>query len=487
MSAPDGREPLYLAIDQGGHASRALVFDRRGLACAKGLKTVGERRAQPGWVEQDPEELVASVRDAIAEALAALGPRASRIAAAGLATQRSSVVCWDRETGAALSPVLSWQDRRAHEWLAQFSGRAEEIHRATGLMLSAHYGASKLRWCLDHLPEVSAAHARGRLALGPLASFLLFRLLEERPLLVDPANAARTLLWNLTTLDWDPRLTGLFGVPAECLPRCVPTRHAFGTLRADGVGVPLTIADGDQAAALFAYGEPHANTAYLNMGTGAFVQRTCGHYPGDRPRLLTSVVYHDGTELTYVLEGTVNGAGAALAWAGATLGLADIETQLPQWLARDTEPPLFLNGVSGLGAPFWVADFPSRFVGSGEPWQQALAVAESIVFLIRANLDEMKSFASPVEQIFVTGGLSEYDDLCQRLADVSAMPVYRPTEREATARGTAYLLAACPAEWPEPEIGLWFQPRPNPALADRYRRWRELLEQALRETGSARG
>lgn len=477
--SPEGDGPLYLALDQGGHASRALVFDHNGAVRAKGLCELNVAHPRDAWVEQDPEAMVGSIRRAIAQALDVLGERRAAISAAGLATQRSSVVCWDRITGAPLTPVISWQDRRAHAWLKGFNGHAEEIHRRTGLMLSAHYGASKLRWCLDHLPEVKQAQDRGRLAFGPLASFLLFRLLRERPLLADPANAGRTLLWNLASRDWDPVLLALLGIPPAALPRCVPTRHAFGTLELDGRAIALTIASGDQSAALFAAGEPRPDIAYINLGTGAFVQRALGHDPGYHPRLLTGIVRHDGAELTYVLEGTVNGAGAALDWIGEELGITDIEAQLPRWLAEESESPLFLNGVSGLGAPFWVADFASRFVGEGEDWQKVVAVAESIVFLLQANLDEMRALAPPTTQLVVTGGLSWYDGLCQRLVDLSGLPAYRPAEYEATARGTAFLLAGCPKDWLEPEPGQWFTPRANAALAARYRKWWRLIEDAV--------
>lgn len=477
LTAPSPN-PLYLCIDQGGHASRALVFDGRGVRLASSLRDVGVRYPQPDWVEQDPEELVASLHAVIAETMNALGDRVDRIVNAGIATQRASIVCWDRRTGEALSPVISWQDRRAHAWLFRFSSNVSEIHQRTGLRLSAHYGASKLRWCLDHLPAVSEAQRAGYLAMGPLASFLLFRLLEKKPLLADPANAARTLLWNIRTQDWDPRLLGLFGIPVESLPRCVPTRHDFGTLAIMERRIPLAIATGDQSVALFALGAPRPDTVYINMGTGAFMQRAFDRVP-EAAGLLSGIVYQTAEQAVFVLEGTVNGAGAALRWAEKEWGMEDVETQLPAWLTRAGDIPLFLNGVAGLGAPFWIADFTSRLIGAGYPWQRVCAVAESIVFLLQVNLEIMRNFSPAPVRIIVTGGLARFDAICQRLADLSGLPVYRSAEHEATARGTAYLLAGLPRSWPEEQSEAGFKPKPNPPLRQRYQRWCAAMHHVL--------
>ncbi len=475
----DPLQALYLALDQGGHASRALVFNHRGQLQARAVVETAEQRFPPDRVEQDGEELAASLLRAAEEAVVSLGGRAANIAAAGLATQRSSTVCWDRESGAPLSPVLSWQDRRAHDWLQQFAPEAEKIRARTGLVLSAHYGASKLRWCLDHLPAVASARDTGCLAMGPLASFLLFRLLRERPLLVDPSNAGRTLLWNLDRGDWDDDLIKLFGILRAVLPACVPTRHGYGTLTVRGREIPLTVLNGDQSAALFAFGRPHASTAYINLGTGAFVLRALGEMPARRPRLLCSVAWRDSGAPVYVIEGTVNGAGSALEWAAQQLGVTEVERQLAGWWKTETAPPLFLNGVSGLGAPFWVPDFESRWIGAGTPAARVVAVAESILFLIQRNLEEMKKSFSQFEQIFVSGGLSMNDVLCEKLANLAGLPVYRPVEHEATARGLAWQVSGCPADWPEQELGRWFRPAEDSALRERYAKWGREMADAL--------
>ncbi len=470
---------LYLAIDQGGHSTRALAFDGQGALVAAAKDRCAVSQPRPHWVEQGIDAVLASVERALAQLIEALGEQRHAIAAAGLATQRSSIACWDCVNGAALSPVISWQDTRARRWLEQFVAQAPEIEHITGLRVSAHYGASKLRWCLDNVATVQAAHSAGRLAWGPLASLLLFRLLHEKPLATDPANASRTLLWNLSSRDWDDRLLALFGLPREPLPQCRPSAWPFGTFHYKGGETPLTLVTGDQSAALFAFGEPQLDTAYINIGTGAFVQRLFRDRPARVGRYLASMVLQHGQELTYALEGTVNGAASALRWFEREYGLANVEVALPQWLARAGTPPLFLNGVSGLGSPFWVADFTPRFIGNGERWQQAVAIVESIVFLLQLNMDGMHELAVPPREIRISGGLAGLDGLCQRLADVSGVRVYRPGACEATARGTAFLVAGRPRLWLEPEGGSRFDPEVNSALSARYQRWRDAMQAAV--------
>lgn len=477
-SASSRRERLYLAIDQGTHASRAVVMDAIGHVLASAEQSLDLLHPRRDWAEQDGDEMVASIFSAIAKALLPLGERRRDVAAAGLASQRSSCVCWDRADGRPLSPVFSWQDRRAPVWLRQFEAHAESVHRKTGLFLSAHYGASKLRWALDHLPAVQRARDAATLCWGPQASFLVFRLLDERPLFADPQCAARTQLWNLRTRDWDPELLALFGLPPGFLPRSVPTCHRFGTLACDGVRVPLVAVNGDQSAAVFAFGWPEEDSAYVNIGTSAFVQRALTRDPGYVPRQLTGIILDDGTTTVYTVEGNVNGAGTALEWIGGELGVTDVFALLVQWLDVTCEPPLFLNGIAGLGGPFWKPDFESRFVGDGEPWQKAVAVVESIAFLLQANIDEMAKHLPPAKRIRVSGGVSRLDGLCRKMASVSGLAVHRREDPEATARGIAYLAAGRPSEWNVGASEEIFPPIDDPPLRSRYRRWRASMADA---------
>ena len=468
---------VVVAIDQGSHATRAVAFDVHGGRLAVASAAVDTRRPAPDRVEHDGEALVAGAMGALDE-LAGQVP-ATRWRAAGVATQRSTIACWDRATGAVLAPVISWQDRRQAGWIGRMGDVAARVHLLTGLPLSPHYGASKLRWCLDHVHEVRAALRENRLCAGPLASLLLARLLEERPFATDEANASRTQLWSPGARDWSVELLDLFGVPRQVLPRLLPTRAAFGTLRVRGTRVPLLICTGDQAAVPFAAGRLDASAAYVNLGTGAFALRPVGG-PLLAPPLLTSVLASDEASVCYVLEGTVNGAGSAIDWFEQREGMP----AAPFLAALDTAPPAtadaahFLNGISGLGSPWWVPEFESRFEGGSSPADRLRAVVESMAFQLRANLDQMAVHAGRPARIVASGGLTRSRYLLRTLSSLAGLPVDRLDDAEATARGLACLVAGQPGDWRGPARER-FEPVPDPVLEQRYADWTALLESAL--------
>jgi len=472
-----GTEAAYVGIDQGSHATRAIAYDGCGRQLASAFTHVDTRRFAPDCVEHDGESLVAGVGSSLAK-LAALVP-AERWAGAGLAVQRSTVACWDRLSGALLAPVISWQDRRQAAWLQQLSGNAARVHEITGLPLSPHYGASKLRWCLDHVGAVRAALAQGRLAGGPLASLLLARLPEDGSFACDEANASRTQLWSPHDRQWSGELLEMFGVPASILPALSPTGAEFGRIRVGDALVPVRACTGDQAAVPWAAGPLDPATAYVNLGTGAFVLRPIGESRRAAP-LLTSVLWSTAGAVQYALEGTVNGAGSALDWFEGETGfpvgrlLPTLDVAQPP----GSNAPLFLNGISGIGSPFWVPQFPSRFVGEGTAPERLAAVVESVAFLVQANLDEMARHVARPARLVVSGGLASSDFLPRRIAALAGVPVDCLGGAEATALGVAFLAAGQPGDWAPPAVRR-LEPADDLSLRSRYAAWRELLAAAI--------
>jgi glycerol kinase len=255
--------------------------------------------------------------------------------------------------------------------------------------------------------------------------------------LADPASASRTLLWDSARRDWSDELLALFGVERAWLCACTPTRSRYGTLRLaegdapDSRSVPLTAVTGDQSAIPFAFGAPDPHSVYVNLGTGAFIQRPLTQRPADPSPLLGSVLCADDKRALYSLEGTVNGAGAALSAFATDNGVSEgqlwerLELELPP----QTALPLYINGIGGLGSPYWRAQQRSYFIGEGSLIERFAAVVESIAFLIAINFDALQRHGPAPRRVLVSGGLARSRWLCQRLAAVLATPVeLGPTE-----------------------------------------------------------
>jgi glycerol kinase len=175
---------------------------------------------------------------------------------------------------------------------------------------------------------------------------------------------------------------------------------------------------------------------------------------------------------------------------GREVGLStgELEAGAAGWLSApggpaSKGPPLFLNGVSGLGSPYWAPRFPSRFVGDGTPREKIVAVLESIAFLLTVNIEEMRSARPGLDRVVIAGGISGLDGFCRRLASLVGGPVERPADQEATARGLAWLVAGRPASWKWPPPGAHFQPKPDAQLARRFEQWRRLMAEALAGRG----
>ena len=465
---------LILAIDQGTHSTRAIIYDSQGRVVSSAQQSIALQRHSRSEIEQSPVEILQSMQSVVASVLEDTAINTEQISCAGMATQRSSVVAWDRNTGQALSPVLSWQDRRAADRLRHLREQSHTIQQLTGLHLSPHYGASKLQWLLENNTTVAAALDDNTLVMGPLASYLLHHLTDNDSEVIDDANASRTLLWNLKKRHWDNTLLAIFNIPPQVLPQCKPICSDYGTIK--DYAIPLRAMNGDQTAALYAQGLPANNTITVNIGTGAFILLPVKNSSIRPDGLLAGISCSDEQTGSYYIEGTVNGAAAALKWAANSFGLDEVEQQLPGWLEDIKAPTLFINTVGGLGAPWWQDGAAPHFLDAEVSGPEAMvAVIESILFLVQANVALLQTVNPAVDQIRISGGLSRLDKLCQKLANLSGLGVYRPAQVEATARGVAWQAAGCPANWPPTGEGTTFTPRADPGLNERYTRFVEIL------------
>jgi glycerol kinase len=436
---------LVLAIDQGTTNSKAILVDNDSTVIARGLEPVAISHPRPGWVEQDPEAIWQSVRAAVAKCVA--GAEASRIAAIGISNQRESVLIWDGRSGEPLGPCITWQCRRTSEQCHAIvaAGHAETVVARTGLPVDPLFAATKIRWLLDHIPSgVRASDVRA----GTVDSWLLWRMTGGKAHRCDVSNAARTQLFNIESVHWDPQLCDMFDVPIELLPEVANSNAHFGDVTCGDPfpqGVPIRAMIGDSHAALFGHGVTAPGEVKATYGTGTSVLTLLAHFLAPPPGLTTTIAWCiDGTPV-YAFEGNIAVSASSIPWAAGWLGLNGSPEKLAALAESvpDTGGVYFVPALVGLGAPYWNADARGVICGmsfnTGVP-ELARAIMESIAYQVHDVFAVMQASAPErLRRLFADGGASRNDWLMQFQADVLAVPVVRREASDASALGAALM------------------------------------------------
>jgi glycerol kinase len=492
----------YVAsIDQGTTGTRCILFSRDGRAVSSAYREHRQIFPRPGWVEHDPIEIRDRVDEVVAEAVRAAP--SGRVRAVGITNQRETVVAWDARDGRPAANAIVWQDTRtAAECRAAIEkGWEDDVRARTGLPISTYFSATKMRWLMDHSPEVRELARVGQLCLGTIDSWVIWNLTggaRGGRHVTDPTNASRTMLFNLASLDWDPILLDRFGVPRQLLPAVHSSIAAepYGFTLADGPfgeRVPVCGDLGDQQAALFGQGCFCAGEAKNTYGTGSFL---LGHV-GSRPSasasgLLSTVACAGPGQRAYALEGSVAITGAAVQWLRDNLGLigSASETEAIAQSVPDSGGIYFVPAFSGLFAPYWDMRARGVIVGLTRFVTRAhlvRATLESICFQSREVADAMASDCQrKFDVLKVDGGATSNNLLMQLQADILGIPVVRPVVRETTALGAAYAagLSAGIFESTEELQKLWKADREFEPVwdADRresaFRGWKRAVERS---------
>lgn len=456
-------DPLILAIDQGTTGSTALLINRSIEVIAKRNVEFTNHYPSPGQVEHDPEEIWASIEEAVTKALADSGRSAGDIVAIGVTNQRETSLFWDRKTGQAVHRALVWQDRRTTPECEALSaaGHGPMIKERTGLVIDPYFSGTKAAWILDNVPGARAKADAGELAFGTIDTYVTWRLTGGQAHVTDTSNASRTLLFNLHTLQWDPELLQLLNVPASVLPTVVPSSGHHGVTKGVGFlpdGIPVAGLIGDQQGALFGQACFQAGQAKCTYGTGAFILLNTGSTPKSSDNgMLTTVGWTLGEETTYALEGSVFIAGAAIQWLRDGLGLfADsAESEALATSVPDTGGVIVVPAFAGLGAPHWNPRARGLISGITRGTTAAhltRATLEGVALSIDDVLTAMKAdLGEPLREVRVDGGAAANDFLMQRQSDLLGIDCIRPKTLETTGLGSALLAGLAVGVWSSPD------------------------------------
>ena len=487
-----------LALDQGTTSSRAIVFDEQGMPVSVAQQEFAQVFPQPGWVEHDAGEILATQRAVARDALARAGVPVKSVMAIGITNQRETTLLWDRQSGEPIANAIVWQDRRTAAACRELkeAGAESLVRERTGLVIDPYFSATKISWLLDNIPGARGRAERGELAFGTIDTWLVWQLTGNRTHVTDVSNASRTMLFNVHTQDWDEELLRLLRVPRAILPDVHPSAHAFGMVPKALFGEPLIIGGvaGDQQAAMFGQACHSPGMAKNTYGTGCFMLLHTGGEMVQSAHGLVSTPCAHIREKEFALEGSVFIGGAVVQWLRDGLGFFSSSSEI-EALANsvlDSGGVYIVPAFTGLGAPHWDAEARGSIFGLTRGTTRAhiaRAALESIAFQSADVLEAMqKDSGKTLKELRVDGGATANDLLMQFQADLLGVPVVRPKVLETTALGAAYLAGLTVNLWKSRDeiAAQWqaqkrFEPRMEAGRrAELMARWREAVGRSLK-------
>ncbi|WP_156252983.1 glycerol kinase GlpK [Pseudactinotalea terrae] len=490
-------EKYVLAIDQGTTSTRAIVFNHSGQIVESGQLEHEQIFPKAGWVEHDPAEIWRNTREVVALALTRANITKDDLVAVGITNQRETAVVWDKNTGEAVYNAIVWQDTRTQKIVDELGGGDADKYKAkVGLPLATYFSGPKVKWILDNVEGAREKAEAGDLLFGNTDTWVLWNLTggtNGGVHVTDVTNASRTMLMDLTTLDWDADIASDMGIPMSMLPEIKSSSEVYGEGRKNGhlAGIPIAGILGDQQAATFGQACFEVGMAKNTYGTGNFMLINTGteQVPSENG-LLTTVCYKIGDQpAVYALEGSIAVTGSLVQWLRDNLGMISSAPEVED-LAKsvdDNGGAYFVPAFSGLFAPYWRSDARgalvglTRFVNKGHIARAAL---EATAFQTREVLDAMNADSGvDLTELKVDGGMIANETLMQFQADILGVPVVRPQVAETTALGAAYAAGIAVGFWngEQDVIDNWaedkrWEPSMDDGERDRlYRNWKKAV------------
>lgn len=486
-----------LGIDQSTQGTKALLFDSNGAILRRCDAPHRQIVNDKGWVEHDPEEILANIRRITTELVRSSGIDASQICAVGISNQRETAVVWERSSGRPVCNAIVWQCARAKEICGRLEARGDDrfIKERTGINLSPYFTAAKIAWALENVSGAGKKNRRGELCCGTMDSFLVHRMTNGAQFATDYSNASRTQLFDIHTLRWSEEICDMFGINPSCLPEVRDSDGYFGETDLFGAlpsPVPIRAVMGDSHAALFGQGCHERGMVKCTYGTGSSVMMNIGSELKLSERIVTSLAWKIGGKAEYVLEGNINYTGAVITWLKDDLGLIHSSGECGELakaaFAGDTS--VLIPAFSGLGAPYWNSGAKAMLLGmtrSTGKKEIVRAAEESIAYQIADVLAAMEEDAGiRIRELRADGGPTRDRFLMQFQSDIVRRDVTVPMQEELSAIGAAYLAGIASGVYRKErlfdgtELERYTPTMPEETRNEKYLRWKQAVALLLK-------
>ena len=443
------KHKFIISIDQGTTSSRAILFDLKGRPKFVSQMEFKQYFPKDGWVEHDPEEIWSSTKKVLKDVIAKSKKLNGKVLTIGITNQRETTILWDKHTGKAVYNAIVWQDRRSSEYCKKLIKQKKEtiIYNKTGLLIDAYFSATKIKWIIDNVPKARELIKKKRLLFGTVDSFLLWRLTNGADHATDATNASRTMLFNISTNEWDDQILKILKIPREILPIVKDCSADFGHTDPSltGLSYPITGIVGDQQSASIGQCCFETGSLKSTYGTGAFVLLNTGRKKVySKNRLLTTIGYRIKGQTTYALEGSIFIAGAGVQWLRDKIKFIKKASDTEKIIKslKSNNGIYLVPAFTGLGAPYWAVN--ARGILSGltrdtGPKEIVRATVESVAYQTHDLFEAMKNDGLKPKIIKVDGGMVKNNWFSQFLSDVVDIKVLRPKVDETTALGAAFM------------------------------------------------
>ncbi|BFQ92391.1 glycerol kinase GlpK [Gallibacterium anatis] len=488
-----------IALDQGTTSSRAVLLDHDANIVGIAQREFTQIYPKTGWVEHDPMEIWATQSSTLNEVVAKTGITSDQIAAIGITNQRETTIVWNKNTGKPVYNAIVWQCRRTAEFCDQLKakGYTDYIRNTTGLVVDPYFSGTKVKWILDNVEGAREQAEKGELLFGTVDTWLIWKLTQGRVHVTDYTNASRTMMFNIHSKQWDDKMLEILDIPRSMLPEVKNSSEIYGQTNIGGKGgvrIPIAGIAGDQQAALYGHLCVNAGQAKNTYGTGCFMLMNTGDKAiTSQNGLLTTICCNAKGEPAYALEGSVFIAGASIQWLRDELKIVhdSADTEYFAQKVPDCNGVYVVPAFTGLGAPYWDPYARGAIVGLSRGANRnhiVRATLESIAYQTKDVLEAMLSDSGEkLQSLRVDGGATANNFLMQFQADILNTQVERPTVKEVTALGAAYLAGLATGFWKDLEelrdkasIERTFLPDQNEAKQQRrYKGWKKAVKRAL--------
>ena len=432
---------LLIAIDQGTTSTRTVAFDRELNVIHSEQKEYSLIYPKDGWVEIEPNELIASVYETLDPVLDAC----KDITALGITNQRETTLVWDASTGKPIYNAIVWQDRRTAKKCLSLKndGHEEIIKNKTGLLLDPYFSATKIQWILDNVSGAKQKANNGELRFGTVDTYLLWQLSGGKIYKTDVTNASRTSLFNIHSRVWDQELLDIFNIPSTMLPDVYPSDADFGEITRKNKKFNISGLIGDQQSALVGQRCFELGQMKATFGTGCFLMVNTGdEYHPSTSGLLNTIGYGISDDTPFALEGSIFSAGTIIQWLRDEMKFFSDSAKSINFLnsTGDSRGVSFIPGFTGVGAPHWNSEIRAAFYGiTRDTSQQDITTAafNALIYQVIDIRDALKKDGIEIKNLSIDGGMASNSMFCQLLSDYLYQEVIVPSSLESTAVGAA--------------------------------------------------